>query len=389
MDFSFSQEQQKLYQMVENFAKKEIAPLAMEMDENQEWMPRSVYKKMADLGLIGMYFPEEYGGMGLGATETLLTMEAACRGGACAGSVISWGTSQVLGSVGIVKYGTKEQKQKYLPKIASGEWISCFALTEPNAGSDAGGIQLRAEKKDDHYVLNGTKMFITNGPICDMGVVIAVTDPSKGSKGISAFIFEKDFPGFSRGKKLNKMGLRSSPTGELIFEDCIIPAENLLGNEGEGFSKIAHGILEWERCVFGYYLGLMEYNLSLCIDHVKQRTQFGQPIGNFQAIRHRIADMQVDIDASRFLMYRIAWMIDNEMTPAPVEASTGKVFLGRAAIRNADHALHIFGGYGYCKEYQVERAYRDVKLIDIGGGTTEMQKDIISQGLLGRPAKIK
>ncbi|NPV90842.1 MAG: acyl-CoA dehydrogenase [Firmicutes bacterium] len=389
MDFSLTQEQQDFSRMVENFAKNEIAPLTLEMDEKQEWLPRSVYKKMAGLGLCGVYYPEEYGGLGLGATDTLVAMEAACRGGACAGSVISWGTNLTIGSLGIVKFGTEEQKSRYLPGIASGDLITCFALTEPGAGSDASGIRMRAEKKGDHYVLNGTKLFITNGPICDMGIVFAVTDPSRGALGISAFIFEKGFPGFSRGNKLNKMGMRSSPTGELVFEDCIVPAENLLAKEGEGFTKVAHGTLEWERCVFGYYLGLMEYNLNLCIDYVKTREQFGQPIGNFQAMRHRIAEMRTELDAARFLMYRIAWMIDNRMTPAPVEASIGKSFLGTVAKKNAEYAVHIFGGYGYCKEYIVERSYRDVKLIDIGGGTLEIQRDIIAQGLLGRPAKPK
>lgn len=389
MDFTLTPEQKDLVKMVENFARNEIAPLVEEMDEKGEWLPPHIIKKMADLGLMGMCIPEEYGGMGLGATEYMLAMEAWCRGGGCCGSVLSIGASQIIGTLGIVTDGTEAQKQKYLTKIASGEWTSCFILTEPGAGSDAGGIRTRAVKQGDHYVVNGSKTFITNAPFCDMGILIAVTDPSKGAKGVSAFIVEKDFPGYIRGKKIKKMGNKSSPTGELFFEDMIVPAENLLGNEGEGFTKIAHSILEWERCVFGYYLGAMEYNFNLCCEYVKQREQFGQPIGNFQAMRHRIAEMKIDIDATRLLFYRIAWLIDNKMIPAPVEASVAKAFLGRAAIKNADYAVHIHGGYGYCNEYNVERSYRDFKLIEIGGGTSEIQKDIIANGVLGRPAKKK
>jgi hypothetical protein len=387
MDFTLTPEQQDLVKMVENFSRNEILPLVPEMDEKEEWLPSNIVKKVADLGLLGICIPEEYGGMGLGATEYLIAMQAWCRAGGCTGSVGAMGATEIIGTLGIVNEGTEAQKRKYLPKIASGEWISCFALTEPGAGSDAGNLRTRAVKQGDHYVVNGTKTFITNGPFCDMGILIAVTDPGKGSKGVSAFIFEKGFPGFSRGRKIKKMGYRSCPTGELIFEDCLIPAENLLGKEGEGFSKVAHGILEWERRIFGYFLGTMEYNFNLCLDYVKQREQFGQPIGNFQAIRHRIAEMKIDIETTRLTFYRIAWMIDNGMTPAPVDASIAKAALGAAAIRNANHAVQIFGGYGFCREYNVERSYRDFKLIEIGGGTIEIQKDIIANGVLGRPTK--
>lgn len=387
MDFKLTDEQEQLLQMTEQFARNELAPLTEEMDEKEEWWPKEIQKKMADLNLIGIYFPEEYGGLGLGATEMLLAKQGTARGGTCMGSILSWGANDVIGSIGILKFGTEEQKRKYLPKIASADMVAAFALTEPDAGSDAASIRCRAERKGDHYVLNGTKMFITNGPICDVVTVIAVTDPSKGSRGISAFLVEKDMPGFSSGKKLKKMGMRSSPTSELIFDNCIVPVENRLGQEGDGFNKVARGILEWERCAMGSILGVMEYNLEQCRQHVLQRVQFKQPIGNFQAVRHRMAEMRIDIEATRWLVYWMAWLIDNDMTPAPVEASIAKAFLAQSLNKNTSMAVSMFGGYGVCREYPVQRSYRDCKVIEIGGGTEDIQKNIIALGVLGFPQK--
>lgn len=386
MDFLLTREQQQLAEMVEDFARNEVAPLTREMDENQAFLPAEVWKKMAELNFIGPHLPEEYGGLGLGAMDLLVTRQAFCRGGGCTGSVLSWGAHDVIGCAAIVKHGTESQKKKYLPGIVSGETISCFALTEPDTGSDAFSMRARAVKKGDHYILNGTKMFITNGPFCDMGIVLAITDPSKGPLGISAFIFEKNFPGFKRGKKIDKMGMRSSPTGELIFEDCIIPEENLLGGEENG-ALIASTTLHWERMGLGYALGAMEYNLKLCQEYALQRIQFGQPIGNFQAVRHRLAEMKIDIEAARYLTYKMAWLIDNDQIPAIVDAAISKAFISKAFLRNVDAAISTFGGYGICSEYPVQRSFRDAKVIEIGGGTYDIQLNHIASGILGRRQK--
>lgn len=387
MDFVLTRDQQKMADMVEDFARNEIVPLTREMDENQTFLPAELWKKMAELNMIGPHLPEEYGGLGLGAMELLLTRQAYCRGGGCMGSLLSWGAHDVIGCAGIAKHGTEAQKKKYLPGIVSGETISCFALTEPDSGSDAFGMRTRAVKKGDQYILNGTKMFITNGPFCDMGIVMAVTDPSKGPRGISAFIFEKDFPGFKRGKKIDKMGMRSSPTGELIFEDCIIPKENLLGGEGSG-ALISSTTLHWERMGLSYALGAMEYNLKLCQEYALQRIQFGQPIGNFQAVRHRLAEMKIDIEAARYLTYKMALLIDNDQIPAMVDAAISKAFISRALMRNVDSAVSTFGGYGICSEYPVQRSFRDAKVIEIGGGTYDMQLNHIALGILGHRQKV-
>lgn len=386
MDFSLTKEQLALAQMVEEFAANEIAPLTEAMEESESFLPPEVWKKMAELNMIGPQIPEEYGGLGLGAMEMMITKQAALRGGASLGTLLSWGAHDVIGCMAILKHGTLEQKKKYLPYITSGERISCFAITEPNAGSDAFSMKTRAVKKGDYYVLNGTKMFITNGPICDMGIVIAVTDPDKGPMGLSAFIFEKEFPGFKKGKPIKKMGMRCSPTGELIFEDCLIPKENLLGGEGQG-AWVADTTLHWERCALGCAVGAMEYNLKLCIEYAKTRVQFGEPIGNFQAVRHRLAEMKVDIEAAKYLFYRLAWLLDTDQVPAHVDFSVAKAFVSKALMKNVDYAVSMFGGYGVCMEYPVQRTFRDAKVIEIGGGTLDIQYNTIARGIIGRRQK--
>lgn len=388
MDFTLTDEQHQLVEMVEDFARREVAPLTQEMDARQTFLPIKVWRKMAELNLLASYVPEEYGGLNHKAMDILITRQAWARGGGCLGSLLSWGASDGIGTVGILKHGTEEQKKKYLPGIISGEVISCFALTEPDSGSDAFKMRTKAVKKGDHYVLNGTKMFITNGPFCDIGIVLAITDPAKGLMGISAFIFEKDFPGFSRGKKIDKMGMRSSPTCELIFEDCMIPEENLLGGEGMG-ALVANTTLHWERTGMGFAIGAMEYNLKLCQDYALQRIQFGEPIGNFQAVRHRLAEMKIDIEASRNLFYKMAWLIDTDQIPAILDTSICKAFLSKALVRNADAAISTFGGYGVCAEYPVQRSYRDAKIIEIGGGTYDIQLNMIAAALLGPRQKVK
>ncbi|MFY9323855.1 MAG: acyl-CoA dehydrogenase family protein [Syntrophomonadaceae bacterium] len=387
MDFRKSEEHLAIEASVEKFARQEMAPLAKELDEKGEFS-MELWKKMGSLGYCGLLVDEKYGGSNLGALGTVLALQAAGRGGADQGTCLSWASHMVIASLNIQTWGTEEQKEKYLPRMASGEWIGAMALTEPGAGSDASSITTRAVRKGDKYILNGTKMFITNGPICDIGIVLAVTDPSKGPLGISAFIFEKDFPGFSRGKKIDKMGMRSSPTSELIFEDCIIPEENLLGGEGMG-ALVANTTLHWERTGMGFAIGTMEYNLNLCKEYALQRYQFGEPIGNFQAVRHRLAEMKIDIEAAKYLFYRMAWLIDTDQIPAILDISVGKAFLSKALVKNADAAISIFGGYGVCSEYPVQRSYRDAKIIEIGGGTYDIQLNMIAAAIMGPRQKVK
>jgi alkylation response protein AidB-like acyl-CoA dehydrogenase len=387
MDFRKSEEHLAIEASVEKFARQEMAPLAKELDEKGEFS-MELWRKMGSLGYCGLLIDEKYGGSNLGALGTVLALQAAGRGGADQGTCLSWASHMVIASLNIQTWGTEEQKEKYLPRMASGEWIGAMALTEPGAGSDASSITTRAVRKGDKYILNGTKMFITNGPICDMGIVLAVTDPSRGPLGISAFIFEKDFPGFSRGKKIDKMGMRSSPTSELIFEDCIIPEENLLGGEGMG-ALVANTTLHWERTGMGFAIGTMEYNLNLCKEYALQRYQFGEPIGNFQAVRHRLAEMKIDIEAAKYLFYRMAWLIDTDQIPAILDISVGKAFLSKALVKNADAAISIFGGYGVCSEYPVQRSYRDAKIIEIGGGTYDIQLNMIAAAIMGSRQKVK
>lgn len=381
MDFKLTEEQKSLQRTFEKFARTELAPLAEEMDKEAKFLPQEVWQKMGELGYLALPFPEQYGGSGLGALDTLICMEAAARGGADGGTLLSWGGHMTIGSIPIIRFGTGAQKEKYLPSMAKGELIGAFALTEPNAGSDAGRVSTTAKREGNKYILNGTKMFITNGPICDVAIVFAVTDKDKKSKGISAFLVEKGTQGFFAGNKLDKMGVRSSPTSELIFDNCQIPAENLLGAEGEGFQKVARSTLAWERVVLGYFSGMMEYNLDLCLDHAKQRSQFNRPIGDFQAIQHKLADMKTAIETARLLNYRSAWLIDQGREDL-MAASIGKLYLSQVLMDTVSEAVQIFGGYGYIREYPVERAFRDAKISQIGGGTTEIQRSIIARKLL-------
>ncbi|MEW6202501.1 MAG: acyl-CoA dehydrogenase family protein [bacterium] len=378
MDFALTEEQTAFRKSCFNFARNEIYPMMEEYELKGEFcLP--AWKKMAEFGMMGLPFPPEYGGSGADVLTTLIGIEGLAHGGADAGTCLSWGAHTILCGVPIWLLGTEGQKEKYLPNIASGEWIGGFALTEPNAGSDAASVQTTAVKKGDKYILNGTKMFITNGPIGKVFVVIAVTDKSAGHFGISAFIVENGFPGFSVGKELNKMGNRTSTTSELIFDNCEVPAENLLGPEGYGFITVGKTILEWERsCLLAAGLGGLQAGLELCIKYAKERRQFGRPIAEFQAIQHKLVDMKIAIEASRLLIYKVAWMKDNDI-PAMMEASIAKLFISEVGMRSAEDAVQIHGGYGYMKEYPVEHGFRNAKLGTIGGGTSEIQRNIISR----------
>lgn len=383
MDFRLSEEDQLFKQQVIEFAQKEIAPGAAERDEEARF-DRDVWDKAGEFGLMGLPFPEEYGGSGASVMTTCIAGEGMSYGSTDSGFCLSWGAHVSIGGVPIWQLGTEEQKQKYLPKIASGEWISGLGLTEPEAGSDAAGLLTTAEKKDGYYLLNGTKTFITNGPTGSVFVVLAKTDKEKGAAGISGFIVEKDFPGFSVGKEIQKMGNRSSPTSELIFDNCEVPAENLLGEENQGFMGVAMATLEWERSVMmAAAVGGMDVQLEQCLKYAKERKQFGRPIAQFQAIQFKLADMKVWLETSRLLLYKIAWNKDQGIMD-PLMASVCKLYIAEVAMKAAEEAVQIHGGYGYTKDYPVERSIRDAKLAVIGGGTSEIQRWIIARLMLGK-----
>ncbi|MBK7993874.1 MAG: acyl-CoA dehydrogenase family protein [Blastocatellia bacterium] len=366
---------------VYKFAKEKMAPRAEENDAKAEFSWEN-WRDLASMGLLGLPFPEQYGGSNASPLATSIAMEKVAEAGVDGGTTLGWGAHLILAGVPIWLIGTEAQKEKYLPKLASGEWIGGFGLTEPGSGSDAASMRTTAEKKGDHYILNGSKMFITNGPIGDLFVVFAVTDKKKGNRGISLFIVEKGFPGFSVGNNLKKMGNRTSTTSELYFDNCEVPAENLLGEENAGFVQIGKETMEWERsCMLSPLIGGMQFALDQCIKYAKERKQFGQPIANFQAIQHKLADMKTMVDASRLLIYRVACMKEKSKR-AMLEASVSKLFVSESAIKVAYEAVQIFGGYGYIHEYPVERFYRDTRLSTIGAGSSEVQKMIIASELL-------
>ncbi len=366
---------------VYKFAKEKMAPRAEENDAKSEFSWDN-WRDLASMGLLGLPFPEQYGGSNASPLATSIAMEKVAEAGVDGGTTLGWGAHLILAGVPIWLIGTETQKEKYLPKLASGEWIGGFGLTEPGSGSDAASMRTTAEKKGDRYILNGSKMFITNGPIGDLFVVFAVTDKKKGNRGISLFIVEKSFPGFSVGNNLKKMGNRTSTTSELYFDNCEVPAENLLGEENAGFVQIGKETMEWERsCMLSPLIGGMQFALDQCIKYAKERKQFGQPIANFQAIQHKLADMKTMVDASRLLIYRVACMKEKSKR-AMLEASVSKLFVSESAVKVAYEAVQIFGGYGYIHEYPVERFYRDVRLSTIGAGSSEVQKMIIASELL-------
>ncbi|MEW6442695.1 MAG: acyl-CoA dehydrogenase family protein [bacterium] len=382
MDFSLTPEQMAFQEEVVKFCKRQIAPHAEESDREGKFCWEA-WKKMGEFGLLGLPFPSEYGGGDSDVLTAVLAGEAMGRGGADGGLLLSWGAHTYLCGDTILKNGTEEQKKKYLPRIASGEWVGAMGLTEPDAGSDAAAIRTTALRKGDGYVLNGTKMFITNGPIADVICVYATMNRELKHMGISGFIVEKGYPGFSVGKKLNKMGVRSSTTSELIFEDCQVPRENLLGQEGQGFLA-ALGTLEWDRsALLAPTIGGFQLILEQCARYAKDRRQFGRPIAEFQAIQHKLADIKVFVEALRLLIYRVAWYKDQGRPLNHLEAAIAKLMAGDWGMQCASEAVQIHGGYGYIHEYPAERLFRDTKLGSIGGGTSEIQKTIIARMMRG------
>ncbi len=376
--FVLTEEQEQLRKAVREFAVREIAPNIMTWDEASTF-PLAVIKQMGALGLLGILFPPEYGGAGLGYVDYALAIEELS---AVDGSIgITMAAHNSLGSNHIFLAGNEAQRRKYIPRLASGEWLAAWGLTEPGSGSDASGARTMAIRKNDRYVLNGNKTFITNGHYADVAVVIAVTDKSKGTHGLSAFVVEKGTKGFRPGKKENKLGLRASDTSELIFEDCEIPAENLLGVEGEGFID-AMRVLDGGRIsIAALSLGIARGALDATLKYVKERRQFGKAIAEFQGIQWKLADMATELDAARLLTLRAAVLKDAGRRVTR-ESSMAKLFASEVAVRICNDAVQLFGGYGFIKDYPVEKFYRDVKLCTIGEGTSEIQRMVIGREVL-------
>jgi alkylation response protein AidB-like acyl-CoA dehydrogenase len=381
VEFSFTDEQQQLRRSVREFAEGEIAPHVMEWDEASHF-PMEIMPKLAEMGLLGIIFPEQYGGAGLGYIEYVIAIEELSRVDGSVGIIVAAHNS--LCSNHIFKFGTEAQKQKYLVPLAQGKKIGAWSLTEPDAGSDAGGTRTTATKSGNCWVLNGSKTFTTNGHYADVCVGMAVTDKSRGSHGISAFILERGMPGFRPGKKENKLGLRASDTSEIIFSDCKVPAENLLGEEGEGFTASLKVLDGGRISIAALGLGMAQGALDAAIRYAKQRKQFGQPISEFQAIQFKLADMATQVEAARLLVYQAAWLADRGDVRFTRESSMAKLFASEVAVRVANECVQIHGGYGFIKDYPAEKYYRDVKLCTIGEGTSEIQRLVIARQLLGK-----
>jgi alkylation response protein AidB-like acyl-CoA dehydrogenase len=378
LDFQLSDEQLQLKKMVRDFAEREIAPNVMKWDEPGTF-PLETVKELGKLGLMGTIFPIEYGGAGMGYIEYVTAVEELSRVDGSVGIIVAAHTS--LCSNHIFLAGNEEQKRKYVPKLATGEFIGAWGLTEPGAGSDAGGARCSAVRRGNKWVLNGTKTFITNGRYADVAVVVAVTDKTAHTHGLSAFVVEKGTKGFRSGKKENKLGLRASDTSELIFEDCELPAENLLGQEGHGFVD-AMKVLDGGRIsIAALALGIAQGAYEAALKYSKERKQFGQPISQFQAIAFKLADLATEIDAARLLTYRAAAMKDAGMKTT-LESSMAKLYASEVAVKCANEGVQIHGGYGFIKDYPAEKFYRDVKLCTIGEGTSEIQRLVIARQIL-------
>lgn len=377
MNFKLSEEHEMIRKMVRDFARNEVAPTAAERDETERF-DRGLFTKMAELGLTGIPWPEEYGGIGSDFLAYCIAVEELSRIDSSVGVMLSAHTS--LASWPIFKFGTEEQKQTYLRPLAEGSKLGAYGLTEPGSGSDAGAMRTTARLEGDHYVLNGSKIFITNGGEADIYVVFALTDPASKQRGTTAFILEKDFAGFSIGKKEKKLGIRSSPTTEIIFEDCQVPVTNRLGAEGDGF-KIAMMTLDGGRNgIAAQAVGIAQGALDAAVDYAKERHQFGKPIAANQGISFKLADMATAVEAARLLTYQAAWLESNGL-PYGKESAMSKLFAGDAAMKVTTEAVQVFGGYGYTKDYPVERFMRDAKITQIYEGTQEIQRLVISRML--------
>ena len=378
MNFGLTREQELVRQMVREFAVNEVKPIAAEIDETERF-PMENVKKMAELGMMGIPFPKELGGDGGDVLSYIISVEELSKVCGTTGVIVSAHTS--LCASLIYENGTPAQKEKYLVPLAKGEKIGAFGLTEPGAGTDAAGQQTTAVLDGDNYILNGSKIFITNGGVAETFIVFAMTDKSQGTRGISAFIVEKGFPGFSIGKKEDKLGIRASSTTELIFENCIVPKENLIGKEGKGFG-IAMKTLDGGRIgIAAQALGIAEGAYEETIKYMKERKQFGRSLSAFQGLQWMIAEMETKIEAAKLLVYKAAWLKQNKL-PYSVDAAKAKLFAAEVAMDVTTKAVQLHGGYGYTKEYPVERMMRDAKITEIYEGTSEVQKMVIAGAAL-------
>lgn len=376
--FVLTEEQEQLRREIREFAAREVTPNVARWDESSEF-PADAIRKLGEMGMLGIIFPPEYGGAGLGYVDYVLALEELSAADGSLG--ITMAAHNSLGTNHIFLAGNERQKKMYVPRLAGGEWLAAWAITEPGSGSDASNARTTAVKRGDRYILNGNKTFITNGSHADVAVVIAVTDKTKGTHGLSAFVVEKGTPGFRPGKKENKLGLRASDTSELIFVDCEIPEENLLGTEGEGFID-AMRVLDGGRIsIAALALGIARGALDAAVKYVKQRRQFGKAIAEFQGIQWKLADMATELDAARLLTLRAAVLKDSGRKVTR-ESSMAKLFASEVAVRICDEAVQLFGGYGFIKDYPVEKFYRDVKLCTIGEGTSEIQRMVIAREIL-------
>lgn len=380
MDFSWSEEQIEFKQAVIEFAQRELKADLIELDKHGR-LARDNWQKCADFGILGLPFPDQYGGASEDIMTTMLTMEGLGYG--CKDNGLIFGINAQMWSVQmpIFLFGTEEQKQKYLPRLIKGEIIGAHGMSEPDSGSDAYSLRTRAEKVDGGYLLNGSKMFVTNAPVSDIAVAFATVNPNRGLWGVTGFIVENGMPGYSISRDIEKMGLRTSPMGELIFQDCFVPMENRLGAEGVG-ARIFNSSMEWERaCILASHVGAMERQLEESIQYANERMQFGQNIGKFQSVANRIVDMKVRLETARLILYKVAWL-KKRGKPATMEAALAKLYLSECFVQSGLDALRIHGGYGYMTEFEVERDLRDAIGGTIYSGTSDIQRNIIAS-LLG------
>jgi alkylation response protein AidB-like acyl-CoA dehydrogenase len=379
MDFAWSAEQLEYKTAAIRFAQNELSQGVTER-EQQESFARDLWQKCADFGVLGLPFAEEYGGAAADILTTMLVMEGLGYGGKDNGLLFALNAQMWAVQHPISAFGTAEQKARWLPRLIRGELIGAHGMSEPDSGSDAYSLRTRAERQGDGYLLNGTKTFVTNAPVCDLAVVFATTAPEKGSWGLSAFVVERDTPGFSVGKNMAKMGLRTAPMGELILQDCFLPAANRLGPEGVG-AHLFNSAMEWERaCILGAHVGAMERQLEECIRYARTRKQFGQPIGKFQSVSNRVAEMKVRLETARLLLYKTAWL-KKQGKPAQMEAALAKLYLSEVFVESSLDAIRIHGGYGYMSEFETERDLRDAIGGTLYSGTSDIQRTRIARYL--------
>lgn len=378
MNFSLSDSQKQIQTLARDFAQNRIAPVAMKFDEAQEF-PTDIMKELGEMGFLGIIFPEEYGGSGFSIVDAAIIIEELSKADPSVG--LSVAAHNSLCANHIYQFANEHLKKKYLPDLASGKKLGAWGLTENVSGSDAAGMKTTAVKKDGYYILNGSKLFITHGRVGETAVVMAVTSPDAGAKGISAFIIEKGFEGFSAGKKENKLGMRASDTSELILDNCKVPAENLIGNEGEGYGQ-SMAVLDGGRIgIAALSVGIAQAALDHSIKYAKERKQFGRHLADFQGIQFKLADMATEVEAARLLTYRCAQLRDDGKD-FKFAASMAKYYASEIAVKATNEAVQIHGGYGFLKDFPVEKLYRDVKLMTIGEGTSEVQKIIMARQLL-------